>query len=315
MKLSLIICTRNRASKLEATLESILSLQYSDRWELVIIDNGSTDSTALVIDDFRNRFQHELITFLEHQVGLSTARNIGWRLATGDIITFTDDDCYPAEDFLIAVTRCFKEDDCLGFIGGRILLYDQKDYPITIQEQMFRQEIKPGEFIPAGLIQGANFAFRRSALESVGGFDMRFGAGALFACEDVDVLARISAQSWFGVYDPRPVVYHHHGRKTYTDVTKLMRQYDRGRGAYYTKCILNSKLRSIYLKNWLYKIKSQPVVTSCRELIAGGEFLVRNVLFHKRAGSGALDRNPEFLSESLPDTELYTKKRLSCDLI
>jgi GT2 family glycosyltransferase len=245
---------------------------------MVIVDNGSEDDTQSVIERFRPQFTQELLTYFEPRAGLGNARNRGWTTATGDIIAFTDDDCYPTEDFLEAVTRCFEEDDRLGFVGGRILLYDETDYRITIQEKMSRQEIAPGEFIPAGLIQGANFACRRSALESIGGFDGIFGVGSLFACEEIDVLARMSARGWHGAFDPRPVVYHHHGRKTQIEVARLMKVYDRGRGAYYAKCLLNPVLRVTYLRKWCGYIKRQPLPQTCRELIAGGEFLVRAAL-------------------------------------
>src|SRR3546814_9709199 len=66
-----------------------------------------------------------------------------------------------------------------------------------------------------------------------------FGAGTPFACEDVDALARAAAAGWRGAYDPRPLVYHHHGRKTREDALRLRRVYDTARGAYYAKCIMD----------------------------------------------------------------------------
>jgi GT2 family glycosyltransferase len=173
---------------------------------------------------------------------------------------------------------CFDEDARLGYVGGRILLFDPTDYPLTIQESPARNEIAPGDFLPAGLIQGANLAARREALASVGGFDGRLGAGAWFPCEDVDVLARMSARGWRGAYDPRPVVYHHHRRKTRDEADRLMRQYDRGRGAYYAKCILNPALRGAYARNWYWRMRCQALGITLRELAAGTEFLVRAAL-------------------------------------
>ena len=96
------------------------------------------------------------------------------------------------------IVGCFEEAS-LGFVGGRVLLFDPTDFPITIQELDHRVEIEPCAFVPAGLIHGANFAFRREVLEAIGGFDPGFGAGTPgFACEDVDAVARAAAAGWWG---------------------------------------------------------------------------------------------------------------------
>jgi len=219
----------------------------------------------------------EVVSVNEQRIGLGNARNLGLSVARGEIIAFTDDDCYPAENFLETTCQCFEEDARLGFVGGRILLHDPTDYPITIQKSEEPQHILPGAFIPAGLIQGANFSFRSVALRSVGGFDPRFGAGTRFCPEDIDALARLSACGWHGRYDPRPLVYHHHRRKTRVEADRLMRQYDRGRGAYYAKCILNPTLRWAYARAWYRRMRQQDSVTTWREIFFGIEFLLRNL--------------------------------------
>ena len=275
MQLSLVICTRNRAAQLAESLQSLTRLQYPASWELIIVDNGSNDGTQDVIQNYRKSLS--LKTVIERRPGLGRARNRGWRIAQGDIVAFTDDDCYPADDFLCSIVRCFEESPRLGFIGGRVLLYDPEDYPITIQEKACRQDLCPGDFFPPGLIHGANFACCRRALESVNGFDERFGAGALFSCgEDVDILARMLARNWHGAYDPRPLVYYHHRRKTQLEALLLLRQYARGRGAYYSKCILDPKLRPAYVRNWYEEIRRQSWKITARELLSGAEFLVRS---------------------------------------
>jgi glycosyltransferase involved in cell wall biosynthesis len=299
MQLSLVICTRNRTAQLAESLRSLTSLQCPVPWELVIVDNGSTDETQDVIRNFQEKNDGEslvLKTVVEPQEGLGRARNTGWLMSRGDIIAFTDDDCYPADDFLSSILRCFEEHVRLGFVGGRILLHDPEDYRITIQEKSCRQDLRPGNslpngviHLPNGLIHGANFACRRAALESVNGFDERFGAGALFCSgEDLDVLARMLARGWQGAYDPRPLVYHHHRRRTETEVSRLMRQYDRGRGAYYTKCILDPKLRVAYLLKWCKAILRQPWGRTARMLAAAAEFLVRSAAAYLHRARGVL---------------------------
>jgi glycosyltransferase involved in cell wall biosynthesis len=276
MKVSLIVCTRNRASRLSETLKTINRLICSFQWELIIVDNGSIDDTSATIERFRTSFPGKVLIIDEPLPGLGRARNRGWMVSQGDIVAFTDDDCYPDEHFLDCVIQCFEEDPMLGFIGGRVLLHDLTDYRITIQENERREYLPPHSFIPAGLIHGANFACRKAALEAVGGFDEIFGVGALFLCEDVDILARISEAGWFGAYDPRPIIFHHHRRKTETEAFRLMKQYDRGRGAYYAKCLVNPSQRVLYLKNWCRRIISQNIGRTFRECTAALEYLMRS---------------------------------------
>jgi glycosyltransferase involved in cell wall biosynthesis len=265
MRLSVVVCTRNRASQLRACLDSIGGLSVAVPWELVVVDNGSTDETADVLRRFGRVFLHPLTVVEEPHPGLGRARNRGWRATAGELIAFTDDDCYPADDYLSQIVACF-EDSRLGFVGGRVLLFDPTDFPMTIQELDHRVEIDPKTFIRAGLIHGANFAFRREVLEAIGGFDDGFGAGTPFCCEDVDALARAAASGWRGAYDPRPLVYHHHRRKTRDEAMRLKRAYDVGRGVYYVKSILDPVMRWRYFRSWLRRIVVQHPRRTIREL-------------------------------------------------
>ena len=78
---------------------------------------------------------------------------------------------------------------------------------------------------------------------ALGGFDESIGAGTRFPCEDLDLLTRASFAGFTGVYDPRPVVLHHHRRQSLEQVQALERHYDHGRGAYYAKALLTPKQR------------------------------------------------------------------------
>jgi hypothetical protein len=283
IEVSLIVCTRNRAPQLRRMLARASELR-ADRWELIIVDNGSTDGTAAVLEEFRDRIPVPLTVTREGRPGLGRARNAGLRVARGELVAFTDDDCYPSEDYLQRIRECFAAGSPdLAYVGGRILLFDPTDYPITIQEETLVIPVPPAAFVRAGLIQGANMGFRRAALEAVGGFDERMGSGTPFACEDVEMLARLSASGWTGCYDPRPLVYHHHGRKTAGEAQAHMRQYDFGRGAYYAKCLFNPSLRAIYAKTWYWSMGAMPWRKSFREIRGAVRFLGVMVVSRARA--------------------------------
>lgn len=277
MLVSLVVCTRNRDAQLARCLDNLLKLERPDSSELIVVDNGSVDATQDIVRSYESSLWVRLVT--EPRPSIARARNRGWRMAQGEIVAFTDDDCYPRADFLRAVIRSFHENSSLGFIGGRLLLHDPNDARVTIKENESRQEFAPGDFMYASAIHGANFAFRRSALETVGGFDERFGAGARFSsAEDIEIAARVLVAGWHGAYDPRVVVSHAHGRRSHETISALMRQYDRGRGAYYAKCILNPKLRSVYARNWYWAMRRQSLGTSVRETVAATSFLIHALL-------------------------------------
>jgi len=289
--LSLVICTRNRAAQLAQTLKRVLTIQSRLTWEIIVADNGSTDRTSAVVQEFSAACNHPVQLIHKPGRGVSYARNAGWQSAKSDIVAYIDDDCYPAEDYLDAVFDCFSKDPRVGFVGGRILLHDPSDRRITIQESLEQRSFPPNSFISPGVIQGANLAFRRAALKAVGGFDLWFGAGALFTGEEAELLARISAAGWTGAYDPAPLVYHHHGRKTVIDEFWLMRSYDRGRGAYYAKCMLDSGMRQLYVRNWLLRRRYHSWRTSALEIVSGLEYVARAFISGRPPGRGN-DRVP-----------------------
>jgi glycosyltransferase involved in cell wall biosynthesis len=248
--ISLVVCTRDRVDQLSGALQSLSKLELVDPWELVLVDNGSNDGTAELLHAFCREQSFPVVVESEPRPGLARARNRGLAVSHGEIVAFTDDDCYPQEDFLQCVLRCFRDID-RGFVGGRVLLFDAKDARIGIQESLESVTFPPRSYIRPGVIHGANFAFRRTALMEIGGFDESLGAGSSFlSAEDTDAMARMSASGWWGAYDPRPVVLHHHRRQVESEIARLKRSYEIGAGAYFAKCLLNPALRSKYVSAW-----------------------------------------------------------------
>jgi glycosyltransferase involved in cell wall biosynthesis len=272
MDLSVVVATRDRAKFLPPMLESLRKIESRLRWEVIFVDNASQDKTGEVLQEFLNSSRISVRVVREPQPGAGRARNTGWRAASAAIISFIDDDCYPTPNLIDEVHQCFVRKE-VGFIGGRILLHDPTDLRITIQESTEPRTWPPGSFIAAGALQGANWAVRRTALENVGGFDPNLGAGTPFACEEVELQARLSAGGWTGAYNPRPLVYHHHRRRSPEDLSALKRSYDVGRGAYYAKCLLDPRLRWRYAKRWASTMLPGPLTRVARELVGAGHYL------------------------------------------
>ena len=246
---SLVVCTRNRAEALHLCLDAIARLNFRGNWELVVVDNGSTDDTREKIDAFAQTANFPVKYVYLGKPGLGRARNAGISETSGEIIAFTDDDCYVDPDFLTEICNAFSEVD-VGYTSGRIRLYDPEDYPVTINESLDPQVFPPNTFVAAGGIQGANMAIRREVLDQVKGFDARFGSGALFPSEDCEMACRASNFGWKGRYVPEIVVWHHHGRKA-ADVPKLRKSYAIGRGAYHMKLLSMEGTRLHGIKAWL----------------------------------------------------------------
>ncbi len=87
----------------QAHLRSLTRQDYDGEWELILVNNGSTDDTQCVIDDFAKACTFPLWAEHEPLSGRSRARNKGLAGARGEIVAYTDDDCYPREDFLSAI--------------------------------------------------------------------------------------------------------------------------------------------------------------------------------------------------------------------
>jgi glycosyltransferase involved in cell wall biosynthesis len=273
MDISLVVSTRNRAPQLEQALDAYARLQYERTWELVIVDNGSSDATPQVLIEFGRRFTGNF-HFLQHaRPGLGGARNVGWRAAHGEIVAFTDDDCYPQQDYLTRIWSCFS-DRRYGFVGGRVLLYDPLDYPRTIQLSDRRVEFPPKSYIAPGQIHGANFAFRRQMLQAIVGFDERLGAGTKYhSAEDTDAMARVSAMGWWGLYDPAPTVSHHHRRRDAREIQRMKKGHGIGTGAYFIKCLANPDLRWTYLSRWPNAMVQAGFRRSMWQLVGAWRFL------------------------------------------
>lgn len=256
LDISLIICTRNRAAFLPAHLQSLTRLVTDTlQCEIIIVDNGSTDATGELLAVFAIEHPGLVRLVREDLPGLARARNAGYKAARGRRVVFTDDDCYPEPDFLEQIVNALDTNGW-DYMGGRVNLFDPLDAPITIKTDTEKFEIRAGSHIEAGVIHGANFSFKRSVLESLGGFDARFGAGApLISGEDMDIIARASAAGYCGGYDPRPIVAHHHRRRDQRDIDKLNVGYDVGRGAYYAKMLLVKEVRWIYARHWYWRFR------------------------------------------------------------
>lgn len=217
MDASVIVCTYNRADSLQETLQAIKAQELPGgyQWEVVVVDNNSTDRTRVVVEELREDWPGLRYEF-EGQQGLSCARNHGIAVAQGDIVLFTDDDVLPEPDWVaitVAGMTKYEADACGGFIApiwetpppswmterfhGFLAIRTERvdDYIIT--------KVSDAPF-------GANMAFRRKLFDCVGGFDTTRGRkGAVLASgEDGELFERILSAGLKAVFLGQARVHH-----------------------------------------------------------------------------------------------------------
>lgn len=220
LRVTAIICTHNREQYLGAAIDSLLAQRIegrADNYEVIVVDNASTDSTAEIVEA---RLSNPCVRYIHEQtLGLSVARNTGAAAAKGDIVAYLDDDAVADEGWLAALVRAFEADERIAIAGGKVTLiwppkstpprwlsgdlssslgaYDLGDQPILIE----RPELTP---------RGLNYAVRKSFLDAVGGFDTNLGrVGKNLLSNEEQQMTRLALQSdWRVVYLPDAIAAH-----------------------------------------------------------------------------------------------------------
>jgi glycosyltransferase involved in cell wall biosynthesis len=217
MKFSVVIATCNRAAELRETLRSLAGLRPGGPWELIVVDNNSTDETRAIVERTVDSFPTRLRYVFESEQGRSPALNAGIRLAQGDIVVTTDDDVRVDADWLDRAAEGLERLQC-DYVGGRVLpvwggprpawLPDRggKHWAVIALLDYGAQPIEFGIKVPLGV----NMAFRRGAFERAGLFDPQTGrkAGTLLGQEVREWCIRARAAGLRGFYVPELVVQH-----------------------------------------------------------------------------------------------------------
>jgi glycosyltransferase involved in cell wall biosynthesis len=229
---SLVMCTYNRGDLLRGALESVLAQSAAPPFELLVVDNNSTDDTAAIIADVSAR-DTRVRPLRETRQGLSHARNCAIEAARGAFLAFTDDDVRAEPDWVAAVVRAFEEHPGASMVGGRVLPSWPAAGPPSWLTRAHWAPLALVDYGPSTVrvsaerslcLIGANMAFRREVFATVGLFEpsvqrVRNGIGSL---EDHEFLLRCYAAGLFGFFDPRIVIH--------ADVQpdRLTRAYHRG---------------------------------------------------------------------------------------
>ena len=198
-RISVVVCSYNGSRTIRDCLEGLAKLRYPN-YEVIVVNDGSTDETASLAQEFPFR-----LISTENR-GLSAARNTGYQEATGEIVAYIDDDASPDPDWLSYIAAAFQKEDFAG-VGGPNIPFPS-DGPIA--SCVASSPGGPTHVLlsdtEAEHIPGCNMAFRKSWLEAIGGFDPQFRV----AGDDVDLCWRLRQGGGKLGFSPAAMVWHHY---------------------------------------------------------------------------------------------------------
>lgn len=236
MDATIVIPTYNRAPLLGQTLRSLAAMRVEPgcRWEIVLVDNNSTDNTRLVVAKAADDFPVPLRYVFEPRQGRSNAVNRGIAESAAPLVFFTDDDVRVSEEWLAAGLRAFAERPEIAYLGGPVRPIWEAPRPRWLDEARgdLWGSIAILDYGPAPFVfeeqrkvpVGANMAVRRALIDRIGGCrpDLGRTKGRLLMGQEIpELLARARAAGARGLYVPAMSVDHH------VPATRLRKSYFR----------------------------------------------------------------------------------------
>jgi glycosyltransferase involved in cell wall biosynthesis len=213
---TVVLATLNRSALLAGALRSLAAQSFDQsRFEVVVVDNGSTDDTQQVVQEMARKVGN--IRYVqEPRLGLSNGRNRGLTEAAGAIVAFFDDDAEADPQWLERLFEVFVDDPAAGGAGGRIQVRwpgaKPSWMPAFLEAHYGRCDYGEARRVVVypEYPYGANMAFRREVLLAVGGFRDEVGrkGKSLVAAGETELFYRLSQKNLRIVYEPSSLVHH-----------------------------------------------------------------------------------------------------------
>ncbi len=215
-QIAAIICTHNRDNYLGAAIDSLLAQEYDD-FEVLVVDNGSTDRTKAVVE---SRLSNPQLKYIyEPVLGLSVARNTGAKETTSPILAYLDDDAEASSQWLRVLLDAYNNTEKVAIAGGKVTLIwpDGITPPSWISLNMAAGlgAYDLGESVvyidnPNLTPRGLNYSMRRTFLEQIGGFDANLGrvGKKLLSNEELYMTELALKNGWQVAYLPDALAAH-----------------------------------------------------------------------------------------------------------
>ncbi len=215
MKISAIVCTHNGQKVLKKAIQSLVNQTLDKRdYEILVVDNASTDKTREIVKQFEN--EENLRYIFEPKIGLSHARNTAWQQAQGEFIAYLDDDAIACPKWLEQILDTFRTVPEAGAVGGKVVPIWEVDPPSWINDFMKRflsvvnWSESPIVLDDYRYLVGANIAFPRKTLEKFSGFPTNLGrkGKSLISNEEIELINKIKNDGLIVFYHPEISVKH-----------------------------------------------------------------------------------------------------------
>jgi glucosyl-dolichyl phosphate glucuronosyltransferase len=213
---SIIICTYNRSASLIDTLENItrMAVPKGIEWEVLVVDNNSSDDTRRKIEDFIRKGHSNIIYLFEGNQGKAHALNHAISKATGEVLAFTDDDALLDDDWLSLIIDTFNRynPDC---VGGKVVPLWLAERPVWLKDNLlnvlamlnYGDEMYELDWRTDQMLYGVNYALKKEFFINHGSFNTELcarGAGN----EDHELFQRLRRVHGRAIYHPGIVVRH-----------------------------------------------------------------------------------------------------------
>jgi glucosyl-dolichyl phosphate glucuronosyltransferase len=235
---SVIVCTRNRAEYLNETLESLSRQNCRERFEVVIVDNGSADDTPQVIQTWCRRHCH-FRSVRENRTGLSAAKNAGAQSALGRLLLFTDDDVLVDHQWVHSYLDLFARiGESNTIIGGPIvpILHDLRPWPewfdlAALPEAGLLDYKSERQLLSWEYVWGANMGIPSSLFRTIGPWDEELGRKGEHrgTFEDTDYQDRLRAIGGTVWFCPKASLQHRVERERIAPPRVMSQAFGRGR--------------------------------------------------------------------------------------
>jgi GT2 family glycosyltransferase len=199
---SIIICVYNRPTQVVECLESLLALGFQG-FEIVVVDDGSTDDTPARLAEFRRAHPQKAVKIVRRaqNAGLSAARNAGIRAARGEFVFFTDSDCKVDRGWLGAMLKAFDAPEVAAVLG---MVLDAPPRNLAERAYVVSPRIDPGRW-RTRVLAGNNMGFRRAVAAAY-----LFDEAMSYYCDEIDLAHRLLADGHRIAFAPQAVVHHNH---------------------------------------------------------------------------------------------------------
>lgn len=202
-KVSVVIPVKNEEKIVGSLLSSLLNQNYNGWYEIIVVDDHSTDNTIDIIKTFI-KTSKKVKYFKSNGIGPAAARNIGIKKSKGEIVLFTDGDCIVPKDWVSRISKHFDSEQTSG-IGGKTEPFETNTFVSRLNDAIFSYRYANTSRGDVNVVYTSNAAFRKDILMKINGFDKNFNKAN---GEDLDLCYRVLDASGKIVFDPNISVKH-----------------------------------------------------------------------------------------------------------